>query len=296
VATVTSNLTTTPLALEAVTPDTPIQYHATDLRQLIGAVFPRYGRLGPGDALMLYPNQAGANWSVDVQAGWAIFATPSNPTYAAERYLITVPTRTNLSLTTFNLNPAATRTHKVYLVLYDKAIAGSGYSAALMVTEDTGSGAPAPTAGTYANYAQLGTVTITTGQSNIGSTNVATTLGRAAMANGPFTVTYLNSMVGGDGAGGPGLQYSLIGNTVRFQGNVKPAASGAYAAGGVYVVANVPVGYRPTATRVMLGASSGPTLARILVGTTGDISVTPFASNASNMSYVSFDGVSYEIN
>lgn len=282
-----------PLALEAVGGDTPIQYHAADLRELIGATFPRYGRLGLGDALWLYPRAAGADWSVDVQAGWFICAPPTNPNYAAERYLITVPTRTNIPLTGFNLAPAATRTHKVWVVLNDKAVSGTTYGSSLVITEDTGSGAPNPTGAT--NYALLGTASIGTSQSNIGSANLSTTSGRASTATLPTTVTYLNSMVGGDGSGGPGLTYTVNGNTVSLSGNVKPAGAGAYAAGGVYVVANVGVGFRPAYNRVMLGGSSGPTIARIVIGTSGDISVTPYAANASNMSYVSFDSVSYEI-
>lgn len=292
-ATVTSALGS-PLALEAVGGDTPIQYHAADLRQLIGATFPRYGRLGLGDALWLYPRAAGANWSVDVQAGWFICAPPTNPDYAAERYLITVPTRTNLSLATFNLSPAATRTHGVWLVLNDKAVSGTTYGSSLVVTEDTGSGAPNPTGAT--NYARIGNVTIAPAQSNIGSANLTTTLARASSASFTTAVTYLNGMVAGDGNGGsPGVTYSVDGNTVRFQGNLKPAGAGAYAAGGVYTVASVAVGYRPAYNRVLLAGSSGPTIARVIVASTGDITVTPYAANAANMSYVCFDGLSYEI-
>lgn len=282
-----------PLALEAVGGDTPRQYHAADLRQFIGASFPRYGRLGPGDAFWLYPRQAGANWSLDVQAGWALIAPPTNPAYAAERYLVTLPTRTNLSLAAFNLAPTVTRTHAVWIVLKDKGVSGTAYGADLVVTEDVGAGAPTPT-GT--NAAKIGTVTISPSQANISTTHLAMTLGRSGGGQFPVVATLLNGMLGGDGnAGSTALQYSVDGNSVRFTGSVKTVNPYTMTAGNSYIVANVGVGYRPAYARGGMIVGSNATLARVIVGTDGDVTLTPYAGNATAMTSATFDGFGYEI-
>lgn len=289
-ATVTYSLPLTPMMLQAVVGDAAISYAGSDIRLLVGSIYTRSGRVGPGDSLMLYPRLAGADWSVDVQAGQAVIYAGPN-LYAPERYLISLAARTNVPLTGFNFAPAATRTHAVYLVVDDKNISGTLYGARIIITEDTGSGAAAPSA---SYYSQLGTVTIAPAQSNIGSANIVNLLPRAARATPATAPSYYSGFAAGGGTG-QGLLYSLDGNTVKLQGCVV-RSSGNFAAATVYTVANIPVGYRPAYQRyAMTGANLGPAMARVGVSTGGDITVTPYGANAADMTYVALDSFSYEI-
>lgn len=295
-ATAILNLPLKPLAVQAPVGDTAISYDASDLRLLTGAACNRPGRLGPGDSFNINPRAAGANWSIDILPGQVVVAPTGYSQYVPDRYLVSLAARTNIDMSTFNLAPAATRTHKVWIAVDDKTIGGSiNGGARIIVTEDTGSGAPNPTA---AVYMQLGTVTIAPSQSNIGVANMTTTLQRAARGTQPFNVTFLNTHVGGDGtAGSTPLSYSLDGNVVRFMGSVKPPGIGKFNVGTVYTVANVSnASYRPSYGRYGLCVGDGPGIARVVVGTNGDIVITPYAGNPAGMAFASLDGFSYEIN
>lgn len=295
-ATVEYTLPTQPLMLEAVVGDAAIIYNASDVRLMLGALYPRPGRIGIGDALWLYPRQAGANWSLDVQAGQAVIPATASA-YAPERYLVTLPARTNLSLVGFNTAPPATRTHAVWLVVDDKSLSGIAYAARLVVTEDTGTGAPNPTASAYR---QVGTVTIAPGQANITATHLGTIMIRASSATTEYAFPVFDTgidggYISGNSVGGQTLRYSLDGNTVRMQGSVQ-RATGSFAVGTAYTVGLMPVGYRPAYARLGVIASAAPNIARVLITTAGELQVIPYAANPSAMPYACFDGFSYEIN
>lgn len=293
----------TPLAIQVLSGDTPIQYGGQDLRRLLGAMYNRVGRLGLPDALTLIPNPAGANWSVSVMPGQAIVAGAfGTGTYTPERYLVTVPyasgtTPINISLAAFNTAPAATRTHDLWLVVNDASQTGvgAGYGAQLIVTEDVGAGAPVPT-GSYMH--RVGSITIAPGQSNIAAANLTTTLQRASRATPVTPVTYAAgfvttaSSVSGATGMGQALSYSVDGNTVRFQGSVSRTASAAFTPGTDYVVATLPVDVRPKYTRFMSGATAGPDGFRVKVYTTGGVEISPMDTD---FLFAPLDGVSFEI-
>lgn len=290
-ATVWYDLPTQPLMLQAVVGDDAINYNASDVRLMLGALYPRPGRIGLGDALFLYPRAAGANWSLDVQAGQAVIASNSNA-YAPERYLVTLPARTNLSLIGFNTAPTVTRTHKVWIAVDDKSTSGTTYKGRIIVTEDTGAGAPDPVT---SFFTQIGTVQFSPGQSNITAGNLDTIMLRASHATYEYEVTdYHTGYVGGNGVGGQELRFSLDGNTVRLQGCVQ-RESGVMSVGTVYNVARMPIGYRPDVQRLGVAASHAPCIARVVINADGQIEVHPYAANVADMTYVSFDGVSYEL-
>jgi len=294
-ATVSYDLPLSPLMLEAVVGDDAIVYNASDVRLMLGAMYPRPGRIGLGDALWLYPRAAGANWSVDVQAGQAVIQGNAS-SYTPERYLVTLAERTNLSLAAFNTAPTVTRTHAVYVAVDNKETSGTTYGARLVVTEDTGAGAPVPTA-SWAR--QLGTVTIAPAQSNIADTHLSTFMLRASTGTFAFNVELPNvgiyaGFTGGSPYGSPDPRFSLTGNTVRMSGAVR-RTSGNFAVGTTYTIGRMPVGYRPRHYRLGLATASGPNIARVTIGTDGDIAITPYGANLSGMEYVQFDSIAYEI-
>lgn len=288
-ATATLTLPINPMPLQ----DASVSYGGYDLRLMLGAMYNRSGRIGWGDSLYLLPRAAGANWSIDVQAGQAIItgATAGTNLYTPEKYLFSLAARTNISLAAFNTAPAATRTHGVYLIVDDANYSGAAFTGRIVVVEDTtGSGTTAP-AGSFA--VQLGTVTIGTGQANIAAVNLATLLVRGSRATPITAVTYASGYAtysSGTPFGQP-LSYSLDGNTMRLQGTAYRIA-GDMAAGTVYTMATLPVGYRPAWARQVAGVTVGPHLLRCTIQTSGDIQVTPVADS---FAYACFDGVSFEL-
>lgn len=284
-----------PLAIQVLSGDTPVSYGGQDLRWLIGSVHNRYGRIGYGDSLWLYPRAAGADWSVDVNFGMAVVGANPSTSYTPERYLVTLPARINIPLT-FTHSPTGTRNHGVWIVVSDASQTGvgAGYRAAVVVTEDTtGSGAPDPP-GSF--FVRIGTATIAPSQSNIGAANLSTTMQRSSRAT-PFTeVTYKSGFTGGQTNGtGQGLSYSVDGNTVKWQGSVCRSPSGNFTAGTVYDVATPPSSLWPKYLRLGVGVSAGPNFARIAVPSTGGLQLTPYTPNVTDMAYISLDGFSYEI-
>lgn len=284
-----------PLAIQAESGDTPIEYGGQDLRWVIGACYNRPGRIGFPDSLWLYPRLAGANFSVDVQAGQAIIAGTGGYAYAPERYLVSVPTRTNLDVSTFNPSPATTKTHAVWIGVRDReqGVAGVGYGAQLVVTEDVGAGAPDPTTMTF--YAKLGTFTISPSQSNITAAHLSTVLYRASRAIPITTISYASGFnTYSSGNYGQPLSYSIDGNTVRLQGTVYRTA-GDMVNGTVYTIATLPSSLWPKFNRMTLGCGAGPNVARVQITTTGDLQVTLLLSNVGPTAFMSFDGITYEI-
>lgn len=285
-ATVTLDLPIDPLPLQ----DASVIYGGYDLRLVLGAMYNRTGRIGLGDSLTLLPRLAGANWSVDVQAGQAIIAgNTGSGTYAPERYLVTLAARTNIALTGFNLAPAGTRNHGVYIVVDDANYSGAVFGGRIIVVEDTtGSGPTAPTGFQF----KIGTVTIAPAQSNISAANLATTMARASRATPITALTYATGYATYvSGTIGQAVSYSVDGNTVRLQGTAYRTA-GDMAAGITYTVGTLPTGYRPAYSRITAGVTIGPVAFRCVITTSGDIQVTPIGTA---IAYAAFDGITFEL-
>lgn len=156
-ATATFPFTTTPFFMQAYAGDPDIYYTAADFRRFFLAVKRRPGVLGSVDFAVQQDDVVG--WSVKVSPGFAHVAGTGNS------YLVQLSTTASVSLAGFNTAPTATRTHKVFVAVYDKLISGDLYQAQIVVTEDEGTGAPTPP-GAVASLL-LATVTIAKSQSNI---------------------------------------------------------------------------------------------------------------------------------
>lgn len=280
-----------PLPIQALGGDTPISYGGQDLRWLIGAMYHRTGRIGFADTMWLYPRLAGADWSVDVNAGMCIVGVNAATSYAPERYLVTLAARTNIPLTGFVTAPAATRSHGVWVVVKDASQtgAGAGYGASIVVTEDTGAGAPNPT-GSF--FLRLGTVTIAPAQSNIGTANLSVSLQRGARGTPVTALNYASGFATFvSGTIGQAVSYSVDGNTVRLQGTVYRTA-GNLIAGTIYTVGTLPSSAAPKYARQAIILGGGPWPLRCLAATSGDIQITAITNDAT---YASLDNFSFEI-
>lgn len=289
-ATVVSTLPITPLALQAVVGDTAVQYNAVDLRYLIGSLYPRSGRVGDYLSMWVFPNQAGANWSVDVNAGMAVVAGAS--TGVPEKYLATLGTRTNVPLTGFNTSPSATRTHAAWIVIDDKNTSpGAGYAARIVLTEDTGSGAPNPN---YPFYFKLATFTIAPAQSNVNTANITNVAPRGDRKATVYPLTLDSGFT--TLSGGQAPSFSVVGNTVTLQGHVSITSPLAPSAGVITFITQFASGIRPAYNRYFtVVVTNGANFGRLVVNAAGSMTITPAPFNTANMSSFSLDGISYEL-
>jgi hypothetical protein len=183
VANVTLKLPDPGLFVQVSPGDTEIYYSAREMRHLLGSVFTSDGVTGPADLKVDQAADIVTNpWNIKVAAGGAVLTYQATGQRWYAHY-----DGGEIDCKTINTSPSATRTHAVYLAMYDKAITGNRYGAELFVGEDIGSGAPAPAAAV--GYTRLATFTVTNGQTNIKTANIADTrafaTGRApAMAAG----------------------------------------------------------------------------------------------------------------
>lgn len=290
-AVVTSTLPYKPLYLQAVGGDTAISYGAYDFRVALGAIWPRTGTLGLG--MRLYPRSLGANWSVDVDQGYAVLGNTSS---GYDRYLVWLEARTNLNLSgVFVTAPAATRTHRVFIAVYNKAVVGTEYAAKLVVTEDTGSGAPVP-ADNPAYYQELGTFVIAPSQVSVGSANITNTIRRADQASAAFDLPLAANIVSGTTAtnGGP-PRYQLGGNRVRLNGTLTRSSGDFSPGGNPWTLGTIPEGYRPKYERYCAAVGHTGAPWRLTVTTAGLCQATFPATGNQAITWISLDSCTYEI-
>lgn len=233
-ADVTSTLADKPLYMEAAPADTDIVHSAAEFRRLIHAVFNTPGPVEYSHFRMRQ-RTAGANWSMDFDPGLCV--VPALNAY--EKYLVYLPSVLNVVLTTLNTAPVSTRTHKVFVAVYDKFFAGASYSAAIFVGEDTGSGAPNPT-GSPVGYHQLGTFAISPAQVSIADANIQNTFTNAGY-DPPWTnLTLSAGYVAGDALRPPA--WRRRGKMVELRGQIRKSVGPIPQGGSLF---SVPFHMRP---------------------------------------------------
>lgn len=165
VSTASVGMVDRPFIMHAAGGDTPIQYGGTDFRALLDSLTLGEGVMGQ-NALKVVPRGAGANFSVDVSAGYA--AIKGDAVSNQGKYL--VQATGTVSLATPGAPAAGTRNHRVIARVRDKQAGGGAttYDWTLELLEDTGSGAPA----VPASAVPLALVTIQAGQSNVSSNHI----------------------------------------------------------------------------------------------------------------------------
>lgn len=293
-ATVTSNLTNKPLFLQALGGDTAISYTAAEVRHLLGAVFPRTGVIG-ASGFRITQRGAGANWSIDVAPGNFIHGSSGIET---GRYLLHSDSTVNISVATFNTAPAGTRTHRVWINVYDKVVIGTEYIAKLMVTEDTGSGAPAPADSPAFQY-ELGQFTISPSQTSVQTAHITNAMRKAGFGTFQYDLPLATNFISGAASsnGGP-PKYSLNGSIVHLSGTVARTSPTVFAPGTVYTIGTLPIGFRPKYIRYMAGIGYTGYHYRCGVYDDGTLQISvPDIAGATvpNLTWISLDGCSFEI-
>lgn len=176
-----------PLAIQAAGADAEIEYGAQEhMRHLLDAIFQSGGRVTFA-GFRVSQRAEGANFSVDVSAGYYVVVGSTDPTNQG-KYLLHMTSKVNVP--TPSAPVSGTRVHRLVSQVRDKAVDGGiNYDWVLWLREDTGSGTPA----IPSNAGNLGTISIAAGQSNVQNSHITEDSSQAFMQHTPGGPTYLKT-------------------------------------------------------------------------------------------------------
>lgn len=163
VSTSSADMVDYPLAIQATGADPEIEYGAQEhFRQFLDAITITGGGRLKFSEFRLSQRAAGANFSVDLSAGYYVISGTTSPVAVQGKYL--VHTTAVINIPTPSAPASGTRIHRIVAQVNDKAVdGGSTYGWRIWLLEDTGSGTPA----VPANARNIGTVSISSGQANV---------------------------------------------------------------------------------------------------------------------------------
>lgn len=294
-ATATFPFTTTPFFMQAYAGDPDIYYTAADFRRFFLAVKRRPGILGSVDFGVQQNDVVG--WNIKVSVGFAhVYGTGNS-------YLVQLTQTAVVSLAGFNTAPAATRTHKVFIAVYDKLISGDTYEAQIVVTEDEGTGAPTPP-GAVA-YLQLATVSIAKSQSNIQNANITNVADHGGSSGAYFDLTSRGMINAGyqavDGmVGGAAPRAIFHDGYVRLSGSLGRTGDLPFEAGSSHDILSLIAALRPRyAARLTCAASNGGLTAQLSIDPDGTVLLKIPAkigtTTYTQPSWINLDGCTYDL-
>lgn len=258
----------------------PIYYSARDMRKAIAGIITRPGALTLG--AFSVAQSANVGMSIKVNSGY----------YMVGDYLCYLPTDQTIDLSGFASNPPATRTHRVYLSVYDALMGGTQYAHKIDVVEDQGSGAGVPNLAS--SFTQVATISVAKGQSNIQNAQITDTRARGGMQSDYFFLYgSLDSAYDAAGAdiGTSNFRAQLANGSVRLAGSIKKT-NGADFAAGTYQIGTLTSNLQPPRNRFLIGATEGTTQTwRLQIRPDG----TMTANVGTSTKYLMFDGMQYEL-
>jgi hypothetical protein len=271
----------TPAFLEAVTGDTPITYHAQTYRQLVTALVPIPGVVGPGD-LAVTQRAAGTNRSVDVAAGQCFIqggSVANQGTYQClSDAVVNVPIVTNTS--------GSARTDLIVAQIYDRqADGGTQYGWNIVALAGT---TTAPT-----SSIPLAQVTVANNFTSVVNANISDVRQRASSSGVNWKRLPYNGSWGDAGGSYPVGQYTQLANgLVLLRGMVKRSGGTVSAE----TICTLPSGFRPAVQQYGFPSwqnnSSGDQIVRLDVQTTGAITFVP-ENGGSALNWLSVNNIQF---
>jgi hypothetical protein len=275
---------------------------------MVSAMWQRQGVLSPTSFKVTQSDTVG--WTVTIAGGWAALGAMGPTSHdTIDRYLVVkeYPTIIDLAAGGFTTNPAGLRTHRIYLVAYDKQVNGSASAARIVITEDTlGAGAPSPT--NAADWTLLSYLTISPGQSYIHNADIQDSRMHAWPGTYPSTAYFTPSSGMTDAAASTGTapfltaiyrngQVSLSGAVMRSN------SADSFAGSNTYDLGTLDLGWRPTNTKAFVCAT-GPNLrvgnekyddfhCRVLIFPSGQVSA--YIPDGNTTKYIYLDSVTYDL-
>ncbi|MGH3673648.1 MAG: hypothetical protein ACRDSH_23965 [Pseudonocardiaceae bacterium] len=283
----------TPLFLQKTGADADVTYSATNYRlALIAGLCQFPGVIDPygSNGLLVTQRGAGANFSVDVAAGYGII---QGGDVTLQGSYIAVNDAT-VNVATPSAPGSGTRIHRLVLQIRDKLNNGAytTYDGQLQLLQDTGSGTPA----TPASALSLAKVSISAGQANVSNANITDdrAWARWALSNsGLLTVNVGYSA--SDATRQPRYVLTADGYC-HLYGWQSSTGSGTANAGTFYQLAGpLPPQARPTGNRDCIMMSSKGVV-DCLIQSNGNIYFTPLATFATAPGdWWSFEGLSFRV-
>jgi hypothetical protein len=284
----------TPLFLQKTGADPDVTYSATNYRlSLVAAMCQFTGVLDPygSNGLLVTQRGAGANFSVDVAAGYAF--VPGGDVALQGNYIVLNDATVNVVTPT--APGSGTRVHRLVLQVRDKLNNGTytTYDGILQLLQDTGSGTPA----TPASAISLATISITAGQANVSNTNITDTRtwARWAIATAG-SLSVFTGFTASDATRQPKYRLTADGY-VFLSGWIAATGSGTLANGTFgQLLSGLPVPARPSGNRdCVMATSRGPV--DCLIQANGNVYWTPFNAPLSTIAgdWWSFEGLSYRV-
>lgn len=276
-----ADLSAKPLYMQALAGDTVINYTAAEFRNLNEAVFYTPGVITPTSFLVEQADVVG--WAIKVRPGYA----------CTQGYFVSSGADITVNVSQLNTNPAGTRTHRVYLLVQDKVLNGTGYNAKIVVSEDTGSGATLPES---TASILLATFTISPGQSNIQNSHI-TWRPRHASQSGTFVnvADYMTGYKSADTgyATGP-AQFRFGSGRIHMRGGIMQNSGSPFLKNS-YTLGILPLIARPKYDVRVSAATSSSYPWRLYIAPDGTFTATLSPATGDEPQYLFLDGVTYEI-
>lgn len=227
-----------PLVLQASGGDAAISYSAgTHLRALLDAVFATGGRVNAA-SFNVTQRAAGANFSVDVAAGWEIIVGSTDP-LTQGKYAVHLNAPVNIATPVAPLS-GATRVHRLVASILDKQSGiGIEYGWQIRLMEQTGGSTPT----LPADSQTLALISESVGQASVTDANIvnsatlATVNGSMANPVESYTPVWTMNIANGTSVG----HYQLDGKMVHMQANFAATAGVSLGSGMVTVSLPFPV-------------------------------------------------------
>lgn len=282
----------TPLFMQTIAGEDPINYSAANFRQLITSMWPNGGGvLGPTSFRVTQADTVG--WSIKVTGGAAIVGN------ATTSYLVTSDSAQTINLAgAIQTSVIATQYHYVFLEIVDKTVlGGDGYYADIVVGTDSGAGYAQPEG---AAYLLLGTVAVSPGQSNIQNSHIsakppnASHGGKFENLAGYLTNGIVSAHTTYDRVSVARMRYAA--GQVRFTGGLRRTATADFTKNDYTPLGTVPWYLKPNSQVWMAAAAGGGTLPtyHLSIDTDGVMSAfVPTQTTAPKTLFL--DGVSYEV-
>lgn len=289
-ATITSDaLPLRPLFMQATGTDPVINYTAADFARLTTANWLSPGIITPTSFRI--EQAATPGWTINIRSGIALVGT----------YLVQMSATYVLSVATFNTAPAATRTHYVYLVVYDKNTSGTEYAARIVAVEDTGAGVAPPTA---AATLLIGSFVISPGQSSILDANISPKPVNASDATDFVLLnpTYLYSYITNAGGAFAPARVRYGSGKVYLSGAVKRVDGQSFISAFNHNIGFLPEWLAPRYDTYVTGACStntdgtggtGPLSYRLQIDSTGQLVAQ--VETGFTPDYLFLDGIQFEV-
>jgi hypothetical protein len=272
----------------------PIYYSAQDFRNYTAAFQRRPGVLGSSHFLVTQADNIG--FKVKVNSGYA---------NVGGYYIVYLPNDVEVPLT-WTTPATGTATHKVFIVVYDELWSGTVNKAQILISQDTGAGAPYPT-GTAA-YLELATITVTSTQSNIQNQHIANIAQHGGSA-GPYVLLapYLTAghESGGSPGGGAPIRAIYDSGFVRLSGSVQRGDGNPFAKDTEIHFCTMHPNLRPTHSVFLTGVASvsttgpaGTLTFRLSIYPDGRMTArVPATDSPANQSvkYLTIDGLTYDL-